>query len=322
MKKIVALIMALIMTAGNVYGADVTDEDMELLRSAAGCYVSIYSIMVLADSFESTVSYYNKKMNGALMYSYSNKQIEDILDKAISECGEYKTAVSEMTTGSLDENMVDKCSTVIGAYISDFTIMKKYYCTDMRSNLSDDEVKSIFNASKNDIDSAKNAFIRAYKKAEAKTWEIAKSNKYNALDEEVLTESEKTVIDKYYSEIGACINEATNYMAYGYSEAEQSMRFEKAAKIIREKLNSTDTPEKCMFNREVMLLCCDLLEQAQEDVNLGAFRQSGYNRYYIEFEYSVVAPDMIFNVILDEKYDTKYSNDDESYEGTDVSQVI
>ncbi len=284
--------------------------DTELLQRGAGFYVTMYSVLALYDSFEGSRVYYNDRIQKALTYSYSEKELAVIFDEAVEECGRYKNVVSEMLTKNTGTEVINKYDDYVDACINDFKAMKIYYCTDSYDDLSAEEAKAKLNISLENVNSAFENLKNAMSEAEERAGQIAGNGRIGIAENS--SEEEKAAKEEYYKETGAVVNEATAFMTDIYSAAENPLEFEVAADKIRKELNSADTPESCMLEKEIMLICCDLLDQAGENIYKGAFKYSGNNEYYIKFEYSVAVFDMLFNVILDKEYSTKYVADDEN----------
>lgn len=215
-----------------------------------------------------------------------------------------------MLTKNTGTNVINKYDDYVDACINDFKSMKIYYCTDKYDDLSAEEAKAKLNISLENVNSAFEKFKDAMLEAEERAGEIAGNGRIGIAEN--LNEEERSAKEEYYKETGAVVNEAMAFITDIYSAAENPLEFEVAADKIRKKLNSTDTPKNCMLEKDIMLICCDLMEQAGEEIYKGAFKYSGNNEYYIKFEYSVAVFDMLFNVILDKEYSTKYVADDEN----------
>lgn len=335
MKKFVSLSLAVMMMVTSVYGADIkegnlTEEavntendgiDAELLHRGAEFYVTLYSVAVLYNSFEGAKTYYDGKIQKALTYSYSEKELEVIFDEAVEECGRYKKVVSELITGNAGTEMINKYDDYIDACIDDFKAMKIYYCTDNYDDISAEEARRKLNISLENADKAFEKFKNAMSEAEEKAAEIGGNGRIGITAN--LSEAEIEEKENYYNEIGTVVNESLAFMTDIDEVIENPLKFKSASDKIQKKLSSISTPENCMLEKEIMLICCDLMEQAKENVYKGAFRYSGNNEYYIKFEYSVVVFDTLFNIILDKEYNTKYVADDEiSNENGLESQII
>lgn len=286
--------------------SNVADDELEVLRSAARCYVTFCSVEAMLGSLSYAENYNAYKISGSLEYSYSINELIDIVDDAINECNRYKKVALNIKTGDIDKNVVKKFVALIDSCIDDYEFLRDSFATTKYDDLSDKQYKAKMESSRNAIKNAMGELFAEMIKADDNAWEIAKSEKYNAPDPENLSSEEKSKREAYYKEIGKTADAATKFIKDGETAKNMSGEFIKAADKIRNCLLNTETPNTCILDREVMLLCCDLLEQAGNDIKNGAFSDDGNNEAYIEFEYSMFTFDILFDSILGEEYEMKF----------------
>lgn len=285
---------------------NIADDELEVLRSAARCYVTFCSVEAMLGSLSYSEDYNAYKISGALEYSYSVNELVDIVDNAINECKKYKNVALNIKTGNMDKNVVKKFIALIDSCIDDYEFLRDSIATTKYDDLSDKQYKAKIESSTNAIKNAMAGLFAEMIKTDNEAWEIAKSEKYNAPDPDKLSGSDKAKREAYYKEIGKTADAATKFIKDGKTARNMSGEFINAANKIRNCLLNTETPNICVLDREVMLLCCDLLEQAGNDIKKGAFSDDGNNEAFIEFEYSMVTFDLLFDTILKDNYEMKY----------------
>ena len=152
--------------------------------------------------------------------------------------------------------------------------------------------------------------------------EIASSEKYNSPDDSKLSASVKKQKEAYCKEIGTTVNKYTVFLKEYDDASKNPDKFIKAADAIRDKLNSTKTPAVCTLDREIMLICCDLLEQAGNDVKTGALEDDGKNEKYIEFTYSLAAFEQLVKDVLGDNYELKFIEESDDEEKSEEEKKI
>lgn len=285
--------------------SEIPEADLEALKKAARCYVNYNSITVMVNSFMDTNEYSMYKIDSALQFMFSDEESMKIFDDAIAECERYKTVASAMITNEMDKNMISLFGDFVDKTVDDYKFMKDYYCDGKYDDLTDAELVA---KAKSTLENAKAALVNLATTMEnsyAAAWEIFESSKYNCVDSSKLTDAEKQARDAYYKEIGETANQVTDFLKNADDAKSQPDKFINAAQELRNKLNTTYTPEVCSLEREIMLICCDLMEQSGNAVRNGAFADDSISEAYIELEYSMFVFESMLYHVLGDGYETK-----------------
>ncbi len=299
----------------------VPESDLNVVQKSARCFVTFYSLDALASGFAYNDSYNMDIASNAMEYSDSDEEIEKAVNQAITECERYKKVASEIETGEMDERTVRKFMDLIDADIEDYKFLKNLYLTDMYDDLTDEQYEVKSHETINRVESALSSFALSMSKIYEDAWKIAGSSKYNVPDVDKLSNNEKAKRENYNKEIGKAVEKATRFIENETDAKQHPEKFANAAKEIRDKLNSTDTPDICVFDREIMLMGCDLLEQAGENIK-GAYKDEEISVEYIRFDYSLCTFEVIFKDILDDKYTCKYIEEYDDEADTDIAKDI
>ncbi|MDO4300356.1 MAG: copper amine oxidase N-terminal domain-containing protein [Clostridia bacterium] len=295
--------------------SDISKGDIELLRSAARCYVTCYFISVMMSDFMYTEAYSSYKLNGSLSFSYSGREVKGLLDDAISECKKYKNAASSVKTGKLDNKVIKAFIGYADACINDYEFLKECFFSNKYDGLSEAELDKKFEKSEDLMYTAFDDFTDALYEAAENAGEIAKTNKYNAPDPDKLSKAEKEAKYSYNKEIAKVINDSMSFLSDSESAIESPEKFINASSEIKKKLNTAKTPDICVLDREVMLICCELIDSAGQDIKKGAFRNDDNNEEYIDFICSMITADTLFSAILEDEYVSAVTSDDERISG-------
>ena len=299
----------------------VPESELKLVQMSARCYVTFFSVEALLSSFTYNDSYNMGVAAIAMENSESEEEIEKALDQAITECERYKKVASELETGEIDKRVVKKFIDVVDAAIDDYKFFKNLYLTDIYDDLTDEQYEVKSQETVNAMKSALSSFMISMEKASDDAWEISGSSKYNAPDVDKLSKDEKAAREAYYKEIGKEAEKATKFLNNSTDAKQHPEKFTKAAKEIRDKINSTDTPDICVLDREIMLMGCDLLENAGANVR-AAFKDDEISVEYIRFDYSLYTFDIMFKIVLEDNYTTKYLEEHNEEADTDITKDI
>lgn len=299
----------------------VPESELKLVQMAARSYVTFFSIEALVSSFMYNDSYNMDIAAEAMEYSGSDEEIEKAVNQAIAECERYKKVASELETGEIDARVVKKFTDLIDATIDDYKFFKNLYLTDMYDDLTDEQYEVKSQETVNAMKSALTSFMVSMEKAADDAWQIASSSKYNAPDEDKLSRKEKDSRDNYYKEIGKVAEKATKFINNSTGAKQHPEKFTNAANEIRDKINSTDTPDICVLDREIMLMCCDMLERAGANVR-AAFKDDEISIEYIRFDYSLYTFDIMFKLVLEDNYTTKYFEEHNEEADTEITKDI
>lgn len=299
--------------------SDIPSEEMEIIQSAAKFYVTFFSIEAMIGSIAYAENYNSYKIGGALEFSYSENELKGLIEDAIEECNMYKTAAENMETSELDENIVKKYISAVEATINYYEFMRDSIFTSKYDDLNERQFDAKIESASRNIESSLYSLLEAMIKSEEDVWETIDGSKYNAEDIDKLSKADKEKRDKYCREIGKTVESAMNFLNDYSTAVESADNFENAAKTIRNKLESTETPDICVLDREIMIACCDLLEKAGKSIDKGAFTKDGNNVEYIEFEYSMFAFDVLYKGILGDEYEMKFF--DEYSEDSDTEII-
>lgn len=299
----------------------VPESELNLVQMAARSYVTFFSVEALVSSFMYNDSHNMDIAAYAMEYSGSEEKIEKAVNQAITECERYKKVASELETGEIDARLVKKFIGLIDAAIDDYKFLKNLYLTDMYDDLTDEQYEVKSQETVNAMKSALTSFIVSMEKTADDTWEIASSSKYNTPDEDKLSREEKNLRENYYKEIGKAVEKATKFINNSTGAKQHPEKFANAANEIRDKINSTDTPDICVLDREIMLMCCDMLERAGTNVK-AAFKDDEINIEYIRFDYSLYTFDIMFKLVLEDNYTTKYLEEHNEEADTEITKDI
>ncbi len=299
----------------------VPESELKIVQMSARCFVTFYSLDALVSSFAYNDSYNMAVAANAMEYSDSDEEIEEAVNQAITECERYKKVASEIETSEMDERTVKKFVDFIDANIDDYKFLKNLYLTDMYDDLTDEQYEVKSQETVNRMNSALSSFAASMSKAYEDAWEIAKSSKYNAPNIDKLSKTEKAAGESYNEEIGKVADKATKFLENVSDAKQHPEKFTKAVNEIRDKLNSTDTPDICVLDREMMLMGCDLLEQAGENIK-DAYKDDEISVEFIRFEYSLYTFEVIFKDILEDNYTCKYVEEYDSESDTDIAEDI
>lgn len=299
----------------------VPESELKLVQMAARSYVTFFSVEALISSFMYNDSYNMNVAAEAMEYSGSDEEIEKAVNQAITECERYKKVASELETGEIDGRLVKKFIDFIDTNIDDYKFLKNLYLTNMYDDLTDEQYEVKSEETLNAIDSALTSFMISMGKAADDAFEIAGSSKYNAPNVDKLSNEEKSARNKYYREIGKAAENATRFINNSTNAKQHPEKFTNAANEIRDKINSTDTPDICVLDREIMLMCCDMLERAGANVK-AAFNDDEISVEYIRFDYSLYTFDIMFKLILEDNYTTKYIEEHNEEADTDITKDI
>lgn len=299
----------------------IPESELKLVQMAARSYVTFFSVEALTSRFMYNDSYNMDIAADAMEYSDSEEEIEKAVNQAITECERYKKVASELETGEIDARVVKKFIDLIDATIDDYKFLRNLYLTDIYDDLTDEQYEVKSQETLNAMQSSLTSFMASMEKASDDAWEIAGSSKYNAPDEDKLSKEEKSAREAYYKEIGKAADKATKFLDNSTDAKQHPEKFTKAAKEIREKINSTDTPDICVLDREIMLMCCDLLEGAGANVK-AAFKDDEISVEYIRFDYSLYTFDIMFKIVLEDNYTTKYLEEHNEEADTEIIKDI
>ena len=288
------------------------DDELEAVKSAAKCIANVYSVLALWNNLDDSEQYNMYKLNGGMKYSYSDKEIKKILDDAISECEKFKTASADIKTGSMDSKIVKRFNSWVDTCIQDYKLLRDYYCSDKYDDLTDEQLDAKIQGSIYSMELAMNSLMDELDASVDKADKVISSEKYNVPDEDKASSTVKKQRNAYIKEISAVVKSSTEFIDDYDKATANYYYYEKAAKTIREKLNSTNTPEFCILDREIMLICCDLLDKAGTAVSSGAFIEDGKNVALIKFDYCLSVCEVLFKEVLGDNYTFKYlkENDD------------
>lgn len=299
----------------------VAESDMELLQMSARAYITLVSFEGLVPRFIYNDAYNMAIANSAMEYSVSDEKIEEALDQAILECENFKKAAQSIETGEIDKRVVKRFTNYIDAAIEDYEFLKNLHLTDMYDDLTDEQYEAKAQESVNSMKSEFTSFMVSLGMASEEAGKIASTSKYNAWDVDKMTSAEKSESIAYYQKIAKVANKSTNFLnnvTYATSHPEE---YSNAANAIRTVLKNTETPDICVLDREIMLMACDLLDKAGENVR-AAVGDDEISVEFITFDYSLFTFESVFDLILDEYYDTKYLEEREEEIDTEVEEEI
>ncbi len=299
--------------------SDIPQEDIVILKSAAEFYVTYYSIEAMLGSIAYADNYNSYKISGALEYSYSENELKGLIEDAIEECNMYKTVAENIDTGEFDGDIVEKYISLVDACINYYEFMRDSIFTSKYDDLNENQFNAKIESAYASIEASIYNLAVVMMKSEEDVWETVGDSKYNAGDVDELNDADKTARNKYLSEIGKTVESAVSFLDDYSTAVESSDNFINAAYTIKNKLESTETPDICVLDREIMKLCCDLLEKAGESIDNGAFTKDGNNAEYIEFEYSMYTFDVLYKIILGDEYEMKFF--DEYSEDSDTEII-
>ena len=302
--------------------SDIPEDELEILQSAADFYVTYFSIEAMIGSMAYAEHYHSYKIGGAMEYSYSENELKELIEEAIEECNMYKTAAENMNNSELSEDIVKKYISAVDATINYYEFMRDSIFTSKYDDLNEKQFNAKIESASNAIESSIYNLITVMMKSEEDVWETVGESKYNAGDIDKLDSDDKAARDKYCSEIGKTVESAMSFLDDYSTAVESSGKFKSAAGTIRNKLQSTETPDICVFDREIMISCCDLLEKAGESVDKGAFTKDGNNVEYIEFEYSMFTFDVLYKAILGDEYEMKFFDEYSEDSDTEILDDI
>ena len=302
--------------------SDISESELEVLQSAADFYVTYFSIEAMIGSMAYAEHYHSYKIGGAMEYSYSENELKELIEEAIEECNMYKTAAENMNNDELSEDIVKRYISAVDATINYYEFMRDSIFTSKYDDLNEKQFNAKIESASGSIESSIYNLITVMMKSEEDVWETVGDSKYNAGDIDKLDSEDKAARDKYCSEIGKTVENAMSFLDDYSTAVESSDKFKSAAETIRNKLESTETPDICVFDREIMISCCDLLEKAGESVDKGAFTKDGNNVEYIEFEYSMFTFDVLYKAILGDEYEMKFFDEYSEDSDTEILDDI
>lgn len=179
-----------------------------------------------------------------------------------------------------------------------------------------DDMERKLDDCKDDINSSLNTLVSAVNKT-------ADMEAYNrGADGSSLTAAQKAEIENYHKEIGEFVSAELSKVADTSDLYVSGSAFVTAVVNIRNKINSTETPEKCMLDKQCMLRACDLITQAGTAVKNGAYTKDGKNQYYIEYLAVIVSCDFLFIDSLGEYFAPTEGDFSETQDEVDIDPSI
>ena len=302
--------------------SDIPEEDMKMIRTAAEFYINYYSIGAMLGSIAYAENYNTYRIGGALQFSLSHEELEGFINDAIEECNMYKTAAKNIETGEYDENIVKKYISLTDALIEYYEFMRDSIFSGIYDDLSEEQFIAKMKGAQTAIESSSYNLIEAMTRDAETVWETVGESKYNVAYPEKLTADEKAEKDQSCSEIGKTVESAMGFAEDFDNVVNNADNFRKAAGEIRNKLENTQTPDMCIFDRELMLISCDILEKAGESIDNGAFTKDGNNVEYIEFEYCIFTFDTVFKGALGDEYEEKFFEEYSEDSDTEILEDI
>lgn len=293
--------------------------DEKAVKDAAKAYGDYLAITFIMDDYQIIDWYNSQKINAGIMYSNPVKELEASFDVAIEECRNFKSALSRLDVGSAGKDSYNALNGLIDACISDYLVMKDCYCTDKYDNLSDTEVRKKLDASLSEVNKSIVNFEMNIAAFELTIREIGDNENYNPYFDD-LNEEELSAAENYYKEIAKVVNSSMEFVNDETAGIETAGNFASAVRNIRAKLDSTEAPEFCKFDREMIRVACDLLESAGDAVKGGALTDPDYSAEFITLKYALITSDMIFAVHLQDNYTSKFFDMGEA-ESDDITEV-
>lgn len=310
-------------TAAAVIKDNIPSADLEALQACANSTSTIYSIFILNSLLQETLEYAYYKIDGALEYSYSASELQEVFEDSVTEYRGYKTAANSLKTLTADKALVKNFVAYVDVEIEILQFYYDYFCTDTFDSYTYygvmtkvDDMERKLDDCKDDINSSLNTLVSAVNKT-------ADMEAYNrGADGSSLTAAQKAEIENYHKEIGEFVSAELSKVADTSDLYVSGSAFVTAAVNIRNKINSTETPEKCILDKQCMLRACDLITQAGTAVKNGAYTKDGKNQYYIEYLAVIVSCDFLFIDSLGEYFAPTEGDFSETQDEVDIDPSI
>lgn len=284
-----------------VSNTQVPSEDMERVRKIAKGYITMTAIQKLLYNFIATDSANILSISRGMATSESDENVTEKIQNAIKTCDNYAKAIDLMPSGDMDTKMRDNYKEFIDCVKANYNILQTIATTDKNHNDEALQNRAVRVNGLKEI--ALNDCLSSIESASQRLRQAVSNIEYNATDESKLTGEQIEERRDYYRTIGSAADVST---AFFRDEKALCLRdnYYNASENLKKVLNSVYTPTNCIFERELMLMCCDLLKEAGEIVPSQLDDRTDYN--VITFECTMRLFEELFEIALNDYYTVKY----------------